>query len=131
MRVKQLIEYLLTVKGNPEIHLWNGLVEDVVPLDPKGLFTDKLYKASLEHITTGLKMDLMYNTKTFNITPDQQVKIDIKAIAILKDSKFETPNQFVAEEEYPRWYGRSKNILVLQPVIAGKQSYDRLGTISY
>ena len=33
MRKNQLIEMLQNIKGNPEIHMWNGFVEDYQPIN--------------------------------------------------------------------------------------------------
>ena len=47
MRKNQLIEILKSIKGNPEIMIWNGLVEDVQPIG-KEIVECKLFKLSFE-----------------------------------------------------------------------------------
>lgn len=47
MLKNQLIEILKNIKGNPEIMIWNGIVEDVQPI-AKEVVECKLYKMSFE-----------------------------------------------------------------------------------
>jgi hypothetical protein len=48
VRKNQLIDPLQSIKGNPEVMVWNGLVDDYMPLG--GVDTNTLYKQSIEFI---------------------------------------------------------------------------------
>lgn len=60
MRKNDLIELLQSIKGNPEIMFWNGLVGDVVPLT-KNIFPIELHKNSLEYKKNYMKVRLFAN----------------------------------------------------------------------
>ena len=42
MRKNQLIKLLQEIKGNPEVMVWNGFVDDYMPIG--GVDTNTLYK---------------------------------------------------------------------------------------
>ena len=130
MRAKQLIEKLKKIKGNPEIYLWNGIVQDYIKLD-SSLIEDKLYKVSKEHIFQGLRMEFARTNQKFDLDPSEESFLKTRVDNIYKKASFGPANMFVDNKDLNKWYSRSKNILVLQQENADKEYFDRIGTISY
>ena len=131
MRKSKLIQLLQQIDGNPEIYIWNGLVDDFMPL--KKIYPDKLYKTCTQFIYKQLIYDWKFTNNTFE-PPSQEICNSImkKAIKASKSAKYETANQFLEAEQYIEWYGnRPKNIIALYPSNTGKTYEDRIGQITY
>jgi len=110
MRKSKLIELLNNVPGNPEVVVWNGLVDDIVPI--KKLVVDQMVKESREYLT--------------RCHPPNEVE------ELLKQQIWEFPNSFVTLEEYTKHYGkRRKNVIILEPKVTGKTYSDRIGKMYY
>ena len=131
MRKNELIQLLQQINGNPEIYIWNGLVDDFMPL--KKIYPDKLYKECIQFIYKRLVYDWKFSNNTFE-TPSQDICDSLmkEAIKVSKSTKYETANQFLEAEQYREWYGnRSKNIIALYASNTGKTYEDRMGQITY
>ena len=131
MRKNELIQLLQQINGNPEIYIWNGLVDDFMPL--KKIYPDKLYKECIQFIYKRLVYDWKFSNNTFE-TPSQNICDSLmkEAIKVSKSTKYETANQFLEAEQYREWYGnRSKNIIALYASNTGKTYEDRMGQITY
>ena len=131
MRKNELIQLLQQINGNPEIYIWNGLVDDFMPL--KKIYPDKLYKECVKFIYKQLMYDWKFANNTFE-TPSQEISASLmkEAIKASKSAKYKAANQFLEAEQYIEWYGnKPKNIIALYPGNTGKTYEDRLGQITY
>lgn len=70
MRKNQLIEILKSIKGNPEIMLWNGLVEDIQPIE-KEILECKLYKLSFEGYKERVNLQRVYQDNLPELSDDE------------------------------------------------------------
>ncbi|MGL4582644.1 MAG: hypothetical protein ACRCVU_06640 [Flavobacterium sp.] len=131
MKKNQLIQILQGIKGNPEVMIWNGLVNDVMPIGD--VSEDTLYKLSKEHIYETLEFDQKRFAKSFDDLPqDVKQRLKERAEEITKKAQYEYPNQYLHPSEYPCWYNkRVKKIAVISAKVTGKVHEDRWGTITY
>ena len=131
MKKNQLIELLQSIEGNPEIMIWNGLVNDVMHI--QGVGNDRLYKYSKEHIYSQLKYS-QHELKSISdgLPKDTEKELKQQAERLFKKAKYEYPNPYLDPADYGSWYSkRTKPILVILAAPTGKTHADRLGTITY
>lgn len=123
MRKNDLITLLESVKGNPEIMVWNGFVEDFQPL-AKTLNIAKLQKLTFQ----GYKERVNWQMKKEGNQPLSDDKIN----EMYKANR-------IGEWEYFAYYPpseddghyKSKTVYIIEPKLAGKKYTDRLGSIDY
>lgn len=72
MRKNDLIKKLQGIKGNPEVMLWNGIVQDYMPI--KGLVQQELVKESKEHYLEMCRLELFRDLKDWTYQLPEQVK---------------------------------------------------------
>ena len=131
MTVAKLIEYLQTFPKTADVMLWNGIVEDMMPID-KDIQTHLLYKQSLSFYKSNMDMDWCVRHKSHDIPEDVQAKHLEIAKEHYSKAKYEIPNPFVEQEKYADWYNpKSKKIILLQAKLTGKRYQDRMGSIDY
>ena len=130
MRKNKLIELLQAIEGNPDMFVYNGLVDDIQPIKNMKdvLITDKLYKPSYDYILTGLKMDWCNYHHTYDIPSTVLEELECKAKLQHKHIEWEEHNPHYGTSDI---YSRSKNICIIQPSAAGKSTFDRLGSTDY
>ena len=124
MRKNQLIEMLQNIKGNPEIHIWNGFVEDYQPIN-KELVAVDLHRLSF----TGYKERVNIQRKVkdnMEPLPDEELKVLYKKHKI---GQWELFSYYPPDDE-DRWYTK-KRVFLIEPKRTGKQTFDRLGDIHY
>ena len=124
MRKNQLIEMLQNIKGNPEIHVWNGFVEDYQPIN-KELVEVDLHKLSF----TGYKERVNIQRKVKdNLEPlsDEELKALYKKHNI---GQWELFSYYPPDKE-DKGYNK-KRVYLIEPKRTGKRTFDRLGDISY
>lgn len=126
---EDLIDYLNTIEGNPEIKVWNGLVEDYTGIE--GIDKLLLMRRSKEVLTHDYEFELHQSTRTFNVSEEQAKNIKIKVDKHYPNQEWEIPNRFCEPENLNKMYGESKEFLAIYPAIEGKRYQDRLGTINY
>lgn len=129
MRKNELIALLNSIKGNPEIVMWNGYVEDYQPIGSAEEYT--LYKEQKSHIAECVLLRKMRDADIFDcVTLSEQ---DLALVDRLdKERQWEFPNQFFTEEEVKRVYGnRKKRVVMLNAKRRNKSTFDRLGGIHY
>jgi len=130
MRKSELIKQLEAIKGNPEIHIWNGVVGDFMPIEKIGL--SLLVKESEEHFLRSLKNEWCIENRTWDVPTSILEKIKNIAKAHHKKETWQIPNEFVYEEDLDDWYGRhQKTIIYLNPKVLGRTYEDRAGKIKY
>lgn len=120
MRKNDLIKLLQDIKGNPEVVIWNGFVDDYHHIDAE-VTPLTLVKETREFVEWSI-------TAEQHGVPPTKAELD----DAMTYRKWEEPNPYVKPEEFERWYGKKKKVLyVLQGKRRGKQSWDRMGTLEY
>ena len=130
MKKNQLIEQLQKIKGNPEIKMWNGYVDDWMNIQ---LCEQEFVKESEDFIRWSIEMAWKERNQKWEIPEEAQIQIEEVIKERLKDRQWELPNQYLqTEEDEKRWYGKNKKKFVLiNGKIRGKSIEDRLGKVSY
>ena len=129
MKKNQLIALLQNIKGNPEVKLWNGMVEDWMDIE---VVESELVKECKEFVRFRFEASWKQENRTFEIPPDVQEEIDEEIEKAYKKEPWEFPNQYVSVEDEKRWYGNNrKKILLINGKLRGKSTYDRLGEMNY
>ena len=129
MKKNQLIEQLQKIKGNPEIKMWNGLVEDWMNIE---IVECELVKRCAENIRWGIEMDWKEKNKTWEIPADVQQHLDQIIKEQIREEEWEFPNKYLDEEGEKRWYGKNRKKVVMIDAKRKNKTYaDRLGKIKY
>ena len=131
MRKNQLIELLQEIKGNPEVMVWNGLVDDYMPIG--SVDTNTLYKQSVEFIYRNLAYNYQEINNSFDKPPIEiQEKLREKATLLFKKETYELPNMYLDQDQFSDWYGNNKKVIIsLNPKPTGKVSEGRSCNITY
>ena len=137
MRKNDLIKMLESIKGNPEIMLWSSLVGDVVPISSK-IEEVELYKDSLEYKQKVYENEYILSLKNGELTdlPDETEfheklkSLRQEAEAAYKKEKYEY-RLYMNEKLIKSGTLKKKKVVVMQPRIVGKSSWDRFGEIKY
>ena len=124
MRKNQLIEILKNIKGNPEIMIWNGLVEDVQTIG-KEILECKLYKLSFEGYKERVNLQRVYRENLPELS-DEELKLLYKKHKVGQYEAY----SYYAPDDNDKAYNK-KTVFVLEPKLTGKTHFDRLGTITY
>lgn len=137
MRKNDLIKMLESIKGNPEIMLWSSLVGDIVPISSK-MEEVELYKDSLEYKQKVYENEYILSLKNGELTdlPDETEfheklkSLRQEAEAAYKKEKYEY-RLYMNEKLIKSGTLKKKKVVVMQPRIVGKSSWDRFGEIKY
>ena len=131
MRKNQLIELLQGIKGNPEVMVWNGLVDDYMPLG--SIDTNTLYKQSIDFIYKNLVYNYQERNNSFDNPPVEiQEKFREKATLLFKKETYELPNMYLDLDQFSDWYGNNKKTIIsLNPKPTGKVSAGRSCNLTY
>ena len=124
MRKNQLIEILKNIKGNPEIMIWNGIVEDVQPIG-KEVVECRLFKLSFEGYKERVNLQRVYRENLPELLDDELKALYKKH----KIGQYEAFNYY-APDDNDKAYNK-KTVFVLEPKVTGKTHFDRLGAITY
>jgi hypothetical protein len=130
MKKNQLIEQLQKIKGNPEIKMWNGYVDDWMNIQ---LCEQEFVKESEDFIRWSIEMAWKERNQKWEIPEEAQIQIEEVIKERLTDRQWELPNQCLqTKEDEERWYGKNKKKFVLiNGKTRGKSIEDRLGKVSY
>ena len=125
MKKDKLIELLQSIKGNPEIVIWNGFVGDYQPIN------NKITETFLYKETKHYQLEMINN---------ERLKDNLEPITIndVKDeSDYELRNIF-QEINYLRSRNKKikdcynkKRVAILETKTRNKTMYDRTGKIKY
>jgi len=134
MRKNKLIELLQQIEGNPEVHFWNGFVEDFMPIS-ENIDSFILVKESKDFIFKNL---IFKHMREYNILDENEVADEVRErLKVVADDAFKRrewdfPNEYVPEDEYKTRYGNHrKKICLIQAKPRGKTTWDRMGNIDY
>ncbi len=129
MKKNKLIELLQNIKGNPDIKMWNGLVEDWMDIS---IVKGELVKRCEEHIRWSIEAEWKQNNKSLEIPADVQQHLDEIIKQKVREEDWGFPNSYLDEEGKKRWYGKHKKKVVLIDAEPRNKTYaDRLGKIRY
>ena len=128
---------LESIKGNPEIMLWSSLVGDVVPISSK-MEEVELYKDSLEYKQKVYENEYILSLKNGELTDlldetefhEKLKSLRQEAEAAYKKEKYEY-RLYMNEKLIKSGTLKKKKVVVMQPRIVGKSSWDRFGEIKY
>lgn len=128
MKKSKLIELLNSLKGDPEIKLWNGMVEDWMDIKPELIESD-LVKMTEKYWLESCRLESCIDRK------DWDYQLPPKELAELKKNynkvcKWEL-NPFIYLDDVKEKRYDIKNIYILTAKVKGIKSYDRVGTLSY
>jgi len=131
MTKKQLIEKLSTIDDDTEIMIWNGIVEDCIPLGDLANLT--MVKRSKESCYRDMLMDLCKIKKDFNYKPTKEwiKKSKRRAKEIVAKEQYSMPNMFMEQDMLDKYYPDQIEVIILEAELANKTYQDRLGSIEY
>lgn len=117
------------MKGNPEIKLWNGFVEDWTDFQ---LSESELVKESDEFVRWWIEASWKNDNNSDEIPADVQERLDEIIKQNLKKRTWDFPNHYLSDEDMKRWYGKNrKRVVLIDAKRKGVTTFDRLGEISY
>jgi hypothetical protein len=129
MKKNKLIEVLQNIKGNPDIKMWNGLVEDWMDIE---ISESELVKCCKEYIRWGVEMDWKEENKSWEIPDDEKKRLDKIVEQRYKSNEWEFPNARLDAEGEKRWYGKNrKKVVLVHHKLRNQRTEDRLGEIRY
>lgn len=123
MKVKQLKVLLANLPDNADIMLWNGLVDDVMPID--SVNETRVIKPTLDFYRKCCLMDKGLSPNAI-ATDDQERKIKGSYNRLTYEHNRFVPDQWLKEGTH-----KSKRVFVIDAKLTGKSIHDRLGSISY
>ena len=128
MRKNKLIELLTSIKGNPDILLWNGMVGDWMDIDNKPVETS-LVKSSFENHLLRCEYEDKRDRNDYEFKYSQEDIADIKK-SYNKHYKWEC-NQFVTDKDISSGDYKEKKVFILNAKKRGVSTFDRFGNIDY
>lgn len=124
MKKNQLISLLESIKGNPEIKLWNGFVGDWQDIAPD-VVEQRLVKMSLEHMKERCIWERERDGQ--EAYPEE----DAELTQCWKENYKWEMNSYVKDEDISNGVYKSKKIFLLQAKLRGETYSDRLGKICF
>ena len=127
MKKVKLIKLLEDIPGNPDILLWNGYVQDWMPINPK-IVRQLLVKESFEHYCESVRIEECIDKKDWSQLLSEETVEQLKQSYKEFDWEF---NNFITQELLDTKEYFSKPVYFLQSKPRGISTFDRLGAISY
>ena len=128
MRKNDLISMLQSIKGNPEVMLWNGFVQDCTHISNKVIPFD-LVKMNKNYFMKTCEWEEQINRRDWDyVLSDDQVK---ECLNSYKNHHNWEVNQCITEQDIQEKRYNRKTVVLLQPKIEGKTYCDRLGKMEY
>ena len=125
MRKNQLIEYLQSIPGNPEVLLWNSYVQDWHSIKP---CVTKLTKLTKEYFMESCRLERCVDKQDFTYQLTEHEK---KYFSQSYERQLYEHNEFVEKADLERKRYKQKQVVMIQGKARGIKTYDRLGDISY
>ena len=126
MRKNALIARLHTLKGNPEILLWNGTVGDYQHI--KEFAYGDLVKQTQEDFLLRCELEKCRDEKNPEAKLTQQELADCKAV--WRSMPYET-NRYVTQKHIKERRYRAKTVIFVVARVRGKSDFDRYNSIEY
>ena len=128
MKKSKLIEILNSLKGDPEIKLWNGMVGDWMDIDPELVESD-LVKMTEKYWLEACRLEECIDRKDWDYQLPPEELADLKK-NYNKFCKWElNPSVYLDDVKEKRY--NVKNIYILNAKTKGETAFDRLGNMSY
>ena len=124
----KLIEMLNSIKGNPEIKLWNGLVQDWTDIDTK-LVEMTLVRMTESYWLESVRIEHCIGSKDWSYQLPEEEVIELKK-QYKTVCKWEN-NPYVTKEDIDTKRYSTRIVQIMQSKFKGEQMFDRNGTISY
>lgn len=126
MRKNDLIKKLQSIKGNPEVMIWNGIVQDYLPI--KDIVQQELVKESKDYYLEMCRLERCRDLNDWSY----QLLVSDKYSLLKNYSKFGYEyNEYVTDEDIKEKKYLSKKVMVIDVGKTGKTYYDRIGKIEY
>lgn len=125
MRKNQLIDYLQSIPGNPEVLLWNPFVSDWHSITP---CVTKLTKISKDYFMESCRLERCIDMQDFNYQLTEHEKIQAKQSY---DNHCYEHAEFVEKADIERKRYKQKQVVMLQGKPRGISTYDRTGGLKY
>lgn len=122
MKKNDLIKYLEQIEGNPEVVLWNGFVQDWMHLAVPG--TVSLYKMSPEY-----RIRCIQNERFVDGLPELR-EDEIKSLKKLSKEDWQVDG-CISEDDIKEGRFKKKKVIMIQPNLRGRSTYDRIGRLEY
>jgi len=121
MRKNDLITYLQSIKGNPEVLLWNGFVGDWHSIKP---CITKLTKLDKKYFLESCRLERCIDKKDWNY---QLTAEELKQYELSYARQAYEHNEFVYQEDLEQKRYKQKQVIMLQGKPRGVKTWDRLG----
>lgn len=125
MRKNQLIDYLQSIPGNPEVLLWNSFVSDWHSIKP---CVTKLTKLDKKYFLESCRLERCIDTN------DWEYQLTAEELQQAEESysnhEYEH-NESVCQKDLERKRYKQKQVIMLQGKPRGVKTWDRLGNIEY
>ena len=120
MKKNKLIELLQAIPGNPDVVLYNGLVQDWQGIEPP--IQERIYRTNRETIARDVLLERVRDglAQFSDTIPQEEVK------QIQRNLPWKLWNPYLKEEFYD-----SKPVIILEAKARGEKTWDRMGTIEY
>ena len=125
MRKNDLITYLESIKGNPEVLLWNGFVSDWHSIEP---CITKLTKMDKKYFLELRRLQRCIDTENweYQLTAEELQQAEKS----YSNHEYEYYEFFDQEDLKEKRY-KQKQVIMLQGKPRGVKTWDRLGGIEY
>lgn len=127
MKKNDLIELLNNIRGNPDIMLWNGLVEDF--MDIGELSETYLVKQTFDHYVAIVELEEKCTRNDLDFHYSEEAVKDLRS-SYRKYVRWES-NSYVTEEDVSSKRYNKKLIIAIDAKRKGCTYVDRLGSIDY
>ena len=127
MRKNDLINILEAIEGNPEIHLWNGYVQDYQPIG--NVHAVDLYKYTKEHYIEMCRLEKCIDKQDWNFQFTEDM-VEILSKNFDRVCKWEM-NGYVTEDDIKSKRWKRKKVYLISPKLRGERSMDRIGVVEY
>lgn len=128
MKKSKLIALLNAIEGDPEIKLWNGLVQDWVDIDAKVMPMD-LVRMTEAYFLETCRMEECIDRRDWDYQFPQDEVAELKK-SYKKNCKWED-NRYVTQEDLDKKRYSVRTVQVIQAKRKGQRHSDRIGEIEY
>lgn len=129
MRKKDLIKHLQALKGNPEILLWNGIVEDWMHVSPK-LSESNLVRKTFEYLAECVRVERCIEQRNWDYQiPEEELKELQKKYTA--DTGNWSTNEYVKKKDIQEKRYKKKRVVFIEPKLRNELHTDRQGSIRY
>ena len=125
MRKNDLISYLQSIDGNPEVLIWNGFVDDWHRIEPSVV---KLTKIDKKYFFESYRLSrcLANEDLSYQLTPEELKKCE------LNYARHDySHNELIYQEDIKQKQYKQKKVVMLQGKSRVVSTFDRIGGLFY